>query len=143
MLRAPTDREGTMHPQLDVNHFELWGKGIHVSYSTTSLDGRQRFHYQAYGTEKSFAGDEIRVAESELGRTVTVTVSQVPDLRTETFSILIPAINMFAGDTQVKFTSVGIHTTHHTSIGGPHLVKGALASYDGVDLVGVARHIVT
>src|SRR5688572_8326591 len=100
------------HPQVDANLFDLWGKGIHVSFSASSLDGRPRLTYEAYGKSKSFVGEEIRTAETELGRQITVTTEMVPDFKIDTFSFLLPQINMFQGDPDVRIRTVGIHATH-------------------------------
>lgn len=123
------------------NQFELWGRGIHVSYSTSSISGKPLFHYRAYGVDKAFSGDDIRVEETALGREVSVTLEAIPDLATSTFTVLIPRVNI-GDDPSARFRSVGIHADHFTSIGGPALVRGAQASYDGTDLHGVARAVV-
>lgn len=65
----------------------------------------------------------------------------IPDLATSTFTVLIPRVNI-GDDPSARFRSVGIHADHFTSIGGPALVRGAQASYDGTDLHGVARAVV-
>jgi hypothetical protein len=127
---------------MDVNLFELWGKGIHVHYSTSSIAGVPLLTYKGYGTEKSFRGDDIRVSQSELGTLVSVTLDVVPDLKTDTFSFFVPVIHMSEGEQQTRFRSVGIHATHRTSIAGPQLVQGPLTTYDGTDLVGVGKSVV-
>lgn len=125
----------------DANLFELWGRGIHVSYSTTSIAGVALFNYRGYGLEKSFKGDEIRVGESELGREVTVTLETIPDLRTTTFTVLIPKVKLCDDSPRMRFSSVGIHAERFSSIGGPNLVRGPMTSYDGTDLRGVAQSV--
>jgi len=127
----------------DANLFELWGRGIHVSYSTTSIGGAALFNYKGYGVEKSFKGNEIRVSESELGCEVTVTLEAIPDLKTVTFTVLIPKVNLSDDGRRVRFSSVGIHADRFTSIGGPNLVRGPLVSYDGTDLHGIAKSVVS
>jgi len=126
----------------DANLFELWGRGIHINFSTNGIDGKPRMHYQAYGEEKHFVGDEIRVGESELGREVTVTLEAIPDLKTTTFTVLIPKVNIGDDSPRVRFCTVGVHADHFTSIGGPNLVRGPLAAYDGTDLHGIAQSVV-
>jgi hypothetical protein len=125
----------------DANLFELWGRGIHVSYSTTSIGGIALFHYNAYGVEHSFKGADIRVDETELGRQVSVTLVNVPDLKTTTFTVVIPKINIGDDHARVRFHSVGVHADHFTSIGGPDLVTGALTHLDAHDLHGVAQAV--
>ncbi len=131
------------HAQKDVNQYELWGKGLHIQYSTTSISGQPLLTYEAFGTTRHYKGDDIRVTDSELGRLVTVTVAVVPDLKTDTFSFLIPPINLFVETESARFTSVGVHATHETSIAGPGHLKGALISYDATDLKGLGRSVVS
>jgi hypothetical protein len=125
-----------------MNQYNLWGRGVHASYSSTSISGKPLFHYGAYGVEMNFSGDDIRVSDTPLGQMVTVTIKNVPDLRTDTFTIVIPPING-KDDEQVRFRAVGIYAVHHTSIGGPDLVRGPLISYDSEDMVGIARTVIS
>lgn len=126
----------------DANLFELWGRGIHVSYSTTSIAGIALFHYKAWGVEHSFQGAEIRVDETELGRQVSVTLETIPDLKTTTFTVVIPKVSVGGENARVRFSAVGVHADHFTSIGGPALVHGALTSLDSTDLHGTAQVVV-
>jgi hypothetical protein len=121
----------------EANLFELSGKGIHVTYATSGIDGRAHLHYKAKGVEKDFRGDQIQVADLPIGRLVSVAVMAVPDLKTEMFSLVLPHINLPAGQSEAPFTAVAIHSTLLTSIGGPRLVKGATSSYCSEDVSGV------
>lgn len=106
------------------NLFQIRGRGLRVTYSTSSITGDPLLSYSgAYG-DQQFRGDEIRREETAIGTLVTVTVNQMPDAESVVFAILIPHIN---GD--AKFKSMAFHTNIRTSIGGPNLVKGAIESY--------------
>jgi hypothetical protein len=87
-----------------------------------------------------FRGDEIRLAETEIGRTVTVTLEAVPDLHVETLTLLLPPTNLQNGESRLR--TEAITTTHRTSIGGPRLVRGQVLSYATATLSGMARSVV-
>ncbi len=119
------------------NHFVITGAGIKLTYSTTSLNGLPLLTYKDSQHSLSFQGDEIRQLDSEIGQQITVTLEQVPDLRTVTFTLLLPTINL--EEPEVHFRTTGIIMTGRTSIGGPDLVKGALQTYRLKDLRGTAQ----
>ena len=127
----------------EANNYRVWGRGVHASYAATSLTGEPLFHYGAYGVEKNFKGEEIRVSETPLGLMVTVTINHVPDLRIDTFTLVLPPVNLAEGDPQARVRAVGIYAVHHQNFGGPGLVKGPLISYDSEDMVGIANFIVS
>jgi hypothetical protein len=127
---------GTQEPNL----FELKGIGIELTYSTTSLSGQPQLTYKDRKRTFTFHGEEIRHLDSEIGLQVTVTLEQVPDLRTETLTLIIPAINGEGAST--PFQTNAILTTHRTSIGGPALIKGLLQTYRVKALKGTARTVV-
>jgi hypothetical protein len=119
------------------NAFELKGIGIELTYSTSSLSGQPQLTYKDRKRILTFQGEEIRQIDSEIGQQVTVTLEQVPDLRTETLTLILPAINVEG--TGTLFQANAIITTHRTSIGGPGLVKGVLQTYRVKPLRGTAR----
>ncbi len=122
------------------NHFELKGTGIEVTYSTSSFSGQPQLTYKDKKRILTFQGEEIRQLDSEIGLQVTVTLEQVPDLRTETLTLILPAINLEV--TEIPFQTNAIITTHRTSIGGPDLVKGVLQTYRIKTLKGTARMVI-
>jgi hypothetical protein len=88
---------------------------------------------------RHFRGDEIRVVRTEMAQFVTVTLWQVPDLKTITLTLLIPSINL-DGTEPVLFETKSLVTTHHTTIAGPDLVKGPLQTYQTGRLHAKAGH---
>lgn len=56
------------------NTFELRGKSIHVSYASTSFAGVLTLSYRDDRLSLPFNGEEIRVADTELGQLITVTI---------------------------------------------------------------------
>lgn len=125
------------------NMYEFAGGGLHVSYASTSLSGDPLLTYRDARRTLAFRGDEIRISLTEIGQQVTVTLEQVPDLRTTTFTILVPDINLDDANGTALFATYGITTTHRTSIGGPGLVRGPLQLYSAVPLRGKARSVVS
>ena len=121
------------------NVFELKGIGIELTYSITSLSGQPQLTYKDMKRTLTYRGEEIRQLDSEIGQQVTVTLEQIPDLRTETLTLILPAINEEGSG--VSFQTNAILTTHRTSIGGPALVKGVLQTYRIKALRGTARTV--
>src|SRR5262249_4278839 len=66
--------EGTMPEFVHPNLYQLQGKHLHVSYSTSGFDGRPHFTYQDAHQNLNFAGDDIRTVQTEIGTLVTVTI---------------------------------------------------------------------
>jgi hypothetical protein len=121
------------------NLFHLSGDHIHVTYSTTSIDGRPTLSYQDAHIGKSFRGDEIRVVECDVGSLVSVTLRLTVDAGSTTFSVLIPRVRMDQG-TSSHVRTYGITTLHRFSI-VPQLLHGQLDNYRTVALHGTAQFV--
>lgn len=127
------------------NLFSLQGigpkfKDVQISYSTSSIAGQPLFTYKDSKGTHSFKGDAIRTQKTEISTIVTVTLESVPDLRVTTLTLLLPAINL--DGSAREFKTIAIRTTSKTTIGGPRLVKGAVQSYEVIDLKGTASSVV-
>jgi hypothetical protein len=120
--------------------YELSCDGTTLTYSTSGIDGTSQLSYATGDRSYVFRGDEIRLAETEIGRTVTVTLEAVPDLHVETLTLLLPPTNLQNGESRLR--TEAITTTHRTSIGGPRLVRGQVLSYATATLSGMARSVV-
>ncbi len=140
--KAPSDvRDVSARAEAqEPNVFELKGMGIELTYSTTSLSGHPQLTYKDMKSTLTYRGEEIRQLDSEIGQEVTVTLEQIPDLSTETLTLILPAINVEG--TGTNFQTHAIITTHRTSIGGPDLVEGVLQSYRMKKLRGKARTVI-
>ncbi len=139
-LRSETGGKAMIASVQQPNLFIITGAGIEITYSTSSFDGLPLLTYKDKQHTLTFHGDDIRRLESEIGQQVTVTLEQIPDLQTITFTLLLPTINLDGGES--RFRTVGIMTTHRTSIGGPALVKGVLQTYRPKQLKGTAQRVV-
>jgi hypothetical protein len=136
--RAARAQEAT---PLAANLFDLRGGGLTVSYAASSLDGRPRLSYRSLGQTRNFAGDELTTVDTAIGTLVTVTIAATPDLSTTTFTVVLPRTNVESGQSATVRTQ-GITTVSRTSIGGPALVRGQLATNRVVTLIGTARAVV-
>jgi hypothetical protein len=123
------------------NLFELSGKSIHVTYSSTSILGGPIFSYRDNQFSNSFRGEEIRLQETELGQLITVTLETIPDLRTVTFSLVLPTVTVMPQSAGICIKVPGITVTNPTTIAGPP--PGPQKLYFIVKLTGTAQFIVS
>jgi hypothetical protein len=120
------------------NLFNLHGRHVNVTYSTTSIDGKPRLSYHDSQRALSFVGDDIEVIDrTPVGTLVTVRLVVVPDLGTTTFTVLIPQINAEPGVATHVHTE-GITTITRQSF-APQLDKGQIQTYTTVRLTGTAQ----
>jgi hypothetical protein len=134
-------REDIMEGFTQANLFELSRRDIHVTYSTTSILGGPIFSYRDNTISRSFQGDEIRIQDTDIGQLVTVTVEAIPDLRTVTFSLLLPVVTVLPQSTGAHVRVPGITATAPTTIAGPP--PGPQHLYSVVNLRGTAQFIVS
>jgi hypothetical protein len=116
------------------NLYELSGKHLHITYSTSGIDGKPHFSYQDLHQTLSFSDDQIRVAETEIGILVSVTIRMTIDTGGGTFSVLLPHVNI-PGEQSMPVQTLGITTLHKFSI---LPVKGQRDFYTPVHLHGSA-----
>jgi hypothetical protein len=122
------------------NLFELGGEDIQVTYSSSSFAGPPLFSYRDGSINQQFSGEDIRAEESELGELLTVTLEQIPDLRTVTFTLILPVVTVLPASMGTFIQVGGITTTTHTTIVGPPL--GQQKTYSAVSLRGTAQAVV-
>jgi hypothetical protein len=100
---------------VEPNLYELSGNDIHITYSTSGIDGKPHFSYQDPQLTHNFSGDQIRRVVSEVGTLVSVTLRLTIDSGGTTFSVLLPRVNL-PGEQSVPIQTVGITTLHKFSI---------------------------
>ena len=122
------------------NLYELHGDKLQVTYSTTNIAGQPTFTFQQGRKILTFKKSDIKITKTPIGTLVTVLVETVPDLKTVTFSLALPDVNL-QQSTKVNIKTIGILTTSKTSIGGTNLVKGAVQVYKVVTLSGTAKAV--
>ena len=97
------------------NLYQLSGKHLNITYSTTGIDGKPHFSYQDLQQTLSFTGDQIRSVVTEIGTLVSVTIRLTVDTGGTTFSLLLPRVNI-PGEQSVPVETVGITTLHRFSV---------------------------
>ena len=123
------------------NLFELSSRTIHVTYSTTSILGGPILSYRDDALSRSFNGEEIDIQQTTLGEVVTVTLETIPDLRTVTFSLIVPVVTVMPQSSGTRIKVLGITATSPTTIAGPP--PGPQQLYSAVYLRGTAQFIVS
>ena len=114
-MSATQDTSGSasVSPALQANNFSLSGRGIHVDFASTSLNGQPRLTYHDTIQTRNFSGSDIRISEvPDLGTIVSVTLSIVPDVGSTTFSLLIPTVFVSGLGTLTPVTTDAITTIH-------------------------------
>jgi hypothetical protein len=135
------------------NHYQLSGHQKHgggnlqVSYLTHSgpatpqfPQGPPHFTYQDTSISRSFAGQEVEVVETELGAVVSVVIRLTPDAGSTTFSLVVPRVNLIAGQPAPIHTD-GITAIHRLSL-APGLNHGQQDSYSFTPLHGTAANVI-
>lgn len=108
------------------NFYECSGAGVTVNYTSTNLAASPSLRF-TFGS-RTFTGigaditDEITV----LGHLLTITRAVVPDLRTDTVTLLLPDVNVIGFGASKAFDTRVFTTRAKTSIGGSQLVDGVI-----------------
>jgi hypothetical protein len=119
--------------------YTLQGGGLHVSYSTTSFQGKPHFDYNDSHITQSFVGDEIRTEQTEIGMLVTVTIMLTVDRGSTSFTLLLPTVNV-GPSKSAPISTIGITTRHRFAI-PVSLNLGQTELYTVTQLTGVAEDI--
>jgi hypothetical protein len=130
----------TMAGLADANLFEISGP-IVINYATSSFTGDPRLSYADAERSLNFSGAEITRIETPSGELVSVTLEEVVDAFTRTFTLLIPRVTVARGE-QVEFDAVGVETIDRSQAfvpaPGP---AGVLQTYRIHDVHGVAQAV--
>ncbi len=119
-------------------HYDLSGRNLHITYSTTGVDGKPHFSYQDLQQTRSFSGNEVRRVETEIGALVSVTFSGRSG--GTTFSVLIPRVNMPAGRSTGNSADIWHHDSNRFNI-PPLPTTGQRDFYTVTRLSGTASQI--
>jgi hypothetical protein len=123
------------------NLYDLQGRGLSISYSTSSIAGPPQMSVKKGRQTLNFSGSQIRVLNTEIGDLVTVTLAIVPDASSTALSVLIPAISLSKPAAKQVFRTIATTTVHKLSLIGP--VTGVQETYKITDLRGTARQVAT
>ena len=122
------------------NRYELTGKELDVSYSTSGIDGRPRFSVTDGEQSFSFVGDEIAVASTALGTEVTEVTEVVPHERDITITLVLPTVYL-RDRSEAEFDTITIATISLLPSTGAGEVRGAAQMYRVTDLHGTASQV--
>ena len=89
----------------------------------------------------SFSGEQIVAETNALGKTFTVTLNIVPDLRTLLFTLVLPPVTHKAGERTQAFDTIAIKSERHTSLTGKPTNPGAATTYVVVKMHGTAATV--
>ncbi len=124
-----------MAQQNQPNLFELTGDAT-ISYSTSSFAGPPHFSYHDSQFNVQVSGADIRTADHELGKLVTVTLAKTVDAGFTTVTLVLPAFRMGA-HTEQRFETIGVVCKHLTSFLPSQ--QAALQTYKALKLHGTAK----
>lgn len=119
--------------------FQLTGSHIHITYTTSSIDGTPTMTYQDPYQGMAFSEDEIRTVECDLGTVVSVTLRMTIDAGSTSLSVLIPRVRIAHGTISAIHTEC-VTTMHRFSV-IPNSI-GQLDAYHVVPLHGTAQFAV-
>lgn len=126
-----------MAQQNQPNLFELTGDAT-ISYSTSSFAGPPHFSYHDSQFDVQVSGADIRTADHELGKLVTITLVKTVDAGFTTVTLLIPSFRT-GTHTEQRFETAGILCRHLTSFLPSQ--QAALQTYKALKLHGTAKHV--
>jgi hypothetical protein len=110
-----------------VNLYECRGAGVTVNYVATDMGAPYTLKFAIGGKYYSGIESEITDEVTVLGHLLTITRAAVPDLRTDTLTLLLPDVNVsdFIGAYK-KFDTRIFSTRTRTSFGGTQFVEGVI-----------------
>src|SRR5947209_5060451 len=126
-------------PFVTPNLYQVQNNQLHISYSTTGIDGKPHFHYQNATQSLDFTGDQIHSEATEIGTLVSVRIRLTPDSGSTAFSLLVPTVNLHPNQSAAIHT-IGITTIHRFSL-FPPLNTGQTELYSIDILNGTARQV--
>jgi hypothetical protein len=119
--------------------YQLTGSHIHITYTTSSIDGTPTMTYQDPYQGMSFSEDELRTVECDLGTLVSVTLRMTVDTGSTSLSVLIPRVRIEQGTIAAIHTEC-VTTVHRFSV-NPSFHPEQLDTYSVVPLNGTAQFV--
>ena len=123
------------------NLFELSGESLQISFGSTNLLGGPGLSYRDQTTNQSFQGEDIQIINTAFGQEITVTLESIPDLRTVTFTLVLPDVTVLQQSLGTCIQTFGVKTTNPTTIAGP--LHGPQKLYSVALLSGTAQFVVS
>ena len=123
------------------NQFSLQGRGISITFSSTSFSGQPLLHYEDGYHEVNASGDDIRQVETELGTLVTVTLEPDADAGELLLTLLIPRARLAGPGSEVRISTEALLTRSRLPRGPASSAQ--LQMYMVVALRGQASFVVS
>jgi hypothetical protein len=108
------------------NLYECRGAGVTVNYVAGEMGTPHTLKFAIGG--KYYSGFEAEITDevTVLGHLLTITHAAVPDLRTDTLTLLLPDVNVSNFGAYKKFDTRVFSTRTRTSFGGTQFVEGVI-----------------
>jgi hypothetical protein len=121
------------------NLYVLHDYVLQVTLATTSLTGQPQLTYHDAAQARQFTGEEITFEDAVFGRIASVVLTNIPDLGTTTFSLVLPAVNLPGSGAQ-PISTIGITAVQRTTIAGPP--PGQSTTLQVTQLSGTADQVI-
>lgn len=123
---------------LSPNLFELQGYDTQITYSTTSITGVPQLSYSRGEISRNFSGEEIQLAETGFGQSVTVLLQNgAADEPIESLTVLLPVIQLSPETLQLSIQTIAILSRRVVFVNPA--TPGQLQTYDTLSLFGSAQ----
>lgn len=123
---------------LQPNLFELQGYDAQITYSTTSITGVPQLSYLRGDINRTFSGDEIQLAETGFGQSVTVLLQNgAADEPIESLTVLIPIVQLSPQLQPLSIQTIGILSRRSVFVNPA--TPDQLQTYDSLSLYGTAQ----
>ena len=97
--------------------------------------------YQGVEGTFSFTGEQIVTQITAIGQMFAVILNIVPDLRTLSFTLLLPSVVHKANSPAQAFETIAIKSERHTSLQGIPTTTGANPTYAVLKMSGTASKV--
>jgi hypothetical protein len=108
------------------NLFICRSENITVDYSSSSWSGDPILNISVGKRKYSAFGDEIQLQKTVLGNLISMVKTSVPDLYTDTMTLLLPDVYVTGLGDHINFKTKFLITRAADSIGGPQFISGVI-----------------
>lgn len=129
-------QQGDQSNLLASNEFQLSGDGVQITYLTGDHNGNPYLTYKDADNDRTFSGSEIRILQSELGALVTVLLRYIPDVASDTLTLIVPQLRV--ADLSEPVETLAIKCHHSTPMIEPP--PGVAQSYQVIPLHGSVQN---
>ena len=99
------------------NVFELNNENIRINYTSQGNAGQPTLNYEDPEIDKAFRASEIRITNTEIGQSVSVTLETGVDVGTRVLTLLVPTVTVSQAGDRVPLKTKAIVTTFSKVVG--------------------------